>query len=333
MGDKGNIKEQVKQLWQRVFEADSAEFVDYYFDNLYDDNCSFSISKEGVVVSALQSLPYPFSYCGVTIGMRYISGASTYVEDRGEGLMGRLMRESIVAAYVSGDALMTLIPANVGLYGYYGGFGFAPIFKKLLKGYQYSDIDISGYSIQSINSKNRGAIYKYLHYKQGDMLASVLHTECGFEHISFDYGKRVYALLDSADDICGVAFVSEDNCVNLIACNVDKQMDIFLNLICKLVGLAQINYYVADNRGKNWGMGRVINAEKLLTIYAKANPKIAIKFAVKDKIIAENNRVFEIDSGGVITTEIVDGISTISIEELTNILLGDINADLSLMLE
>ncbi|MFI3240025.1 MAG: GNAT family N-acetyltransferase [Bacteroidales bacterium] len=329
-----NRKEQVKRLWQTVFDTDSAEFVDYYFGNIYDDNDCFSReNNKGVVVSALQSLPYPFCYYRATIGMRYISGASTYQEHRGVGLMGQLMRDSIVGAYASGDALMTLIPANSGLYGYYAQFGFAPIFKKSLNTHQYSNDDSDGYTIQSISDVDRVEIYKYLHYEQGYKLATVYHSESGFEHICFDYNRRVYALFDSANDIRGVAFVNEDSRVNMIIGDRDKQVEIFLNLICRWYGLRVIDYLVADDNGNDWGMGRVINAEKMLSIYAKANPKFTAKLSVTDAIIDENNCVFEVTAGEVKVSDSAIEATAVTIQELAEILFKGTTADLSLMLE
>lgn len=331
-----DIKEQVKLLWQRVFDMDTAEFVDYYFSYIYNDDCCYWMgNNEGMVVSALQSLPYLFSYHGEQVGMRYISGASTYVEYRDTGLMGELMRKSIIGAYADEDELMTLIPANEGLYGYYARFGFAPIFKKLRVTHNYSCGDnLLGFTVKSIGEVGAARVYDYLHKRQCVKLASICHSKEDFKHICYDYDGRVFVLLGADSEVCGIAFIGTESCVNLIYTDCESDSKVLLNLLCSKLGLTQIDYMQADSRGAKWGMGRVINAEHLLATYAKANPELNKTFAIKDDVIAENNRRFTINKGLVNeVSELVEDIPIITIEELTDKLFSDNNADLSLMLE
>ena len=71
------VKEQVKALWRICFQ-DSEEFIDLYFRLRYKNEVNAVIQNGDKVVSALQMLPYPMTFCGKTVQTSYISGACTH---------------------------------------------------------------------------------------------------------------------------------------------------------------------------------------------------------------------------------------------------------------
>ena len=66
------IKEQVKALWKLCFE-DSEEFVEMYFKLRYKNEVNVAIQSGDEVISALQMLPYPMTFCGEMVQTSYIS--------------------------------------------------------------------------------------------------------------------------------------------------------------------------------------------------------------------------------------------------------------------
>ena len=74
-------KDEVKTLWKLCFN-DSDEFTDLYFKMRYKDEVNRVIREDGKIISALQMIPYPMTFCGEVISTSYISGACTHPDYR-----------------------------------------------------------------------------------------------------------------------------------------------------------------------------------------------------------------------------------------------------------
>ena len=86
-------KQQVVDLWQECFN-DSEAFVQLYFSTKYTEENTLVHIENGKVLSALQMLPYSMTCWGRELRISYISGASTWPEARGRGLMKDLLTEA-----------------------------------------------------------------------------------------------------------------------------------------------------------------------------------------------------------------------------------------------
>ena len=51
-----------------------------------------AVREEGKIISALQMISYPMTFCGETIATSYVSGACTHPDYRSHGAMRRLLR-------------------------------------------------------------------------------------------------------------------------------------------------------------------------------------------------------------------------------------------------
>lgn len=120
-------KDEVKTLWKLCFN-DSDEFTDLYFKMRYKDEVNRVIREDGKIISALQMIPYPMTFCGEVISTSYISGACTHPDYRKHGAMKRLLKETHRCMYEDGVLLASLIPAEEWLFGYYARSGYAPVF-------------------------------------------------------------------------------------------------------------------------------------------------------------------------------------------------------------
>ena len=78
------MKEKVKALWKLCFD-DSDQFIDMYFRLRYKSEINVVIESGNEVISALQMLPYPMSFCGKQVATSYISGACTHPDFRNRG--------------------------------------------------------------------------------------------------------------------------------------------------------------------------------------------------------------------------------------------------------
>ena len=86
-------KQQIKALWKLCFD-DSDAFIDMYFRLRYNDEVNIAIESGKEVVSALQMIPYPMTFCGEQIPTSYISGACTHPDFRGNGVMRELLSQA-----------------------------------------------------------------------------------------------------------------------------------------------------------------------------------------------------------------------------------------------
>ena len=122
------VKEQVKALWRICFQ-DSEEFIDLYFRLRYKNEVNAVIQNGDKVVSALQMLPYPMTFCGKTVQTSYISGACTHPDFRSKGVMRELLSQSFVRMLRNEVHFSTLIPAEPWLFDYYAHMGYDSVFK------------------------------------------------------------------------------------------------------------------------------------------------------------------------------------------------------------
>ena len=104
-------KEKVKALWQLCFD-DNEEFVEMYFRLRYKNEINIAIESGDEIVSALQMIPYPMTFCGDTVQTSYISGACTHPDFRGNGVMRELLSQAFAKMLRNGTYFSTLIPAE-----------------------------------------------------------------------------------------------------------------------------------------------------------------------------------------------------------------------------
>ncbi|MDH8702437.1 putative acetyltransferase [Dysgonomonadaceae bacterium PH5-43] len=120
--------EQLKSLWKLSFPDDSDAFINFYFDNVYEDDETVVVIKDDKVVSSLQIIPYPIKI-GANINLAgYISGAMTHPDYRKQGLMRELLYAAFDIMKDKGYTHSFLIPQEEWLFDYYREFGYEKAF-------------------------------------------------------------------------------------------------------------------------------------------------------------------------------------------------------------
>ena len=110
-------------LWYEVF-GDSKEYIDLFFRKAYYDCDCFAEFDGDKIISAFYLLKSSIRFEGETYDGRYLYAAATLPEYRGKGLMSKLIKEAIAYGEKEKLDFIALVPANDGLYDYYGRFGF-----------------------------------------------------------------------------------------------------------------------------------------------------------------------------------------------------------------
>lgn len=132
-------KEKVKALWQLCFD-DNEEFVEMYFRLRYKNEINIAIESGDEIVSALQMIPYPMTFCGDTVQTSYISGACTHPDFRGNGVMRELLSQAFAKMLRNGTYFSTLIPPNLGYSTIIPGWDMLPYSNIRLKRLPYRNL-------------------------------------------------------------------------------------------------------------------------------------------------------------------------------------------------
>lgn len=337
------MKEQVKALWKLCFPDDTDDFVELYFSSRYNDEINSAIVEDGMVVSALQRIPYPMQYIDKVIPVAYISGACTHPEFRSRGLMSRLLDDAHRKMYADGKYLSLLIPANEGLVAYYAKSGYEVTFQqktKLLTG-----------MCKTVDNSRSGLIFRELellgkdYYDVSDFVnrqlltfsASVLHTLQDIKIILSDLhlsGGQAWCAYTESGNICAVVFLvaAYNNVVIKELLATDKQTE------TAMIDFV-LNHYSISHAEKPspCGMSRVINACRMLEIVASVMDGRHIVEIYGDDVITENNGLYIIEGGACrrLYTHVsnTNSVHRIHINSLSSWLFHDMKPYMSLMLD
>ena len=112
---------QLKTLWQQAF-GDTAAFIDNFFATGFAPDRCRCLTLDGDVAAAL----YWFDAEKDGEKFAYLYAVATEENHRGKGLCRRLMEDTHRHLAKNGYAGAVLVPAEEGLWGYYGKMGYLP---------------------------------------------------------------------------------------------------------------------------------------------------------------------------------------------------------------
>ena len=254
------MKEKVKALWKLCFD-DSDQFIDMYFRLRYKSEINVVIESGNEVISALQMLPYPMSFCGKQVATSYISGACTHPDFR--------------------IFFSTLIPANPWLFDYYARIGYAPVFQYSTKEIILPEFIPSKEIKVDIVSEYKEEVYSYLNKKLAERPCCIQHTTEDFEVIMADLAISNGILLVAKlnNEINGIAIVykrDESVIINeLLVETKDAEHSLLFHLKQHTGCNRMIQLLPPDKKQPQQalGMARIINAKEVLQLYAATFPE------------------------------------------------------------
>lgn len=139
-------KEQVKKLWSYCF-TDSDEYVDYYFDNIYDEKNNYTTKEDERIVCSLMANKYKISIDEDIQDTSYIVGVSSSPVDRGSGYASKLIKDTLNDLYKKGEEVSMLMPIDTKIYTRYG---FANIYDMLELDIDLDRIDAKNNALKSV---------------------------------------------------------------------------------------------------------------------------------------------------------------------------------------
>ncbi len=157
--DVSRYTESLKKLWIDTF-GDSEDYVNLLFYNGYTPTECFAEVISGEVVSVLYLLKGYIKTEKAVFEGRYLYAAATAVNHRGKGLMAKLLKEAQQYIKDNNISFISLVPADEGLYGYYGRFGFESVMKNYVSVNIKSGLDSA--PTHSMSNKDFFALRKSL---------------------------------------------------------------------------------------------------------------------------------------------------------------------------
>ena len=335
------IKDKVKALWKLCFD-DSQAFIDLYFRLRYNNEVNMAILDGEEVISALQMIPYPMTFCGKEIQTSYISGACTHPDHRGNGTMRNLLSQAFARMANEGVMLSTLIPAEPWLFDYYARLGYAPVFRHSLQ--QVPDVGTPDEEvmIRKVNDYDPEA-YRYLNHKMHERSCCIQHTSDDFKVILADAAVSdgsVY-IVSIQNDIAGLAvtYLKEDGLyINELFSDSPKAKAGLLHHIASENTAQRGMFFTTpptpDAEQSVLGMARIIDVLGFLQLYAAYYPEKEMSIELTDKYLSANNGYYNLNKGKCIYSKqrLSDSPLKLTISELGELLLAPMQPYMSLML-
>jgi len=144
--------EEITDLWLSCF-AERREAVDLFFAVHYYPKNTLVLKLGERIVAMVHMLPLEILTDAGRLQAHYIYAAATHQAFRGQGLMGRLMARAAEEGVARGDHYALLLPADPGLYDFYGKHGFVRFFKTAFCEFSRRELENAGYVSSTVAAR------------------------------------------------------------------------------------------------------------------------------------------------------------------------------------
>jgi len=205
------LKPKLIEMWKLCFE-DSDEFVQFYFDKVYQDNNTLVLlADNSIPVASLQILPYQIKIGEKIYNAGYISGAMTHPEHRKKGYMAQLLKAAAKQMKKQGFIFSFLIPQEEWLFDFYVKYGYEKAFPMTTENVNPANIHAESERVEVYADFENLPLEQIYHLYSGFLTQKenvVLKTKEQFcfilEDLFIDEGYIFYLKEN------GIAFVVED---------------------------------------------------------------------------------------------------------------------------
>ncbi|CUX48610.1 GNAT family N-acetyltransferase [Clostridium sp. C105KSO13] len=320
-------------LWEKVFNEDSKEFLDYYYFIKARDNQIYVIEEERKIRSMLQLNPYALQVEDKQFLCNYIIAVATEESYRKRGYMGELLRKSMKDMYRQREPFTFLMPAAEAIYTPYD-FRFV---------YRQNQTEMYGKEgIVEVDLKDAGPgdsadmaeffrNYFALQYQVYALRDEKYYQTMIFEQMSENGGVKLMKL---DGRIVGMfAYAREDNLYIREPLYLREYEEDFQKAVYTLRNGAKASAKVyagnesAETKKVPTIMVRILHLQSLLkSMNVKAGERLDCSFAVLDPIITANSRVWKLlsseNDSSVQVRETEDSEGVLTISALTSLLFG-----------
>lgn len=314
------IKNKLKDLWKDLFN-DEAEYIDWYFNNIYKEDTTKLYTNNDEIYGMLFENKYHLSVGDERFLGRYLVGVGVTPEHRGEGIMKKLLLESLNEAYRYGENFIYLTPIDKNIYE---RFGFSYI--STLSKYELDFLELRDFKKQFKVEKIQNELYKeelliklrefYKEISQEYYVKVVrekenyrktfseLFCENGLAYISYDLFGEVngYMMLTKDENIVikELLFKDKDTLESLLSILYGYK-DYYKKIEIILPENIYLEDYLKSEKNikkvlKNKVQVRVVCVEKTLEkLCERLKDDEEILIYIQDRYIEKNNGVFKIN--------------------------------------
>lgn len=351
-----NDKIKAKYIWKECF-TDSENEVDFYFNELYEkENFLLLEDDEKNIRASLYENPYEIVINDEKVSSFYIVAVAVSPQYRGRGYMGDLIRYSMKNARRKGLDFIFLSPINTEMYKKYG-FGYMSSlekysiamkdipFERIERTYEIKKVsdekNLYGDLIEIYKGKMKGS-FAYLARDENYYRRALkeIENENGDIYIFYLENKPVgyVSLYKGEGSIEAKEFFGIDKkVIESMYAFIKTYKEYYSKLTITAPVQSNMNFYTYNQVSMKKSelpfiMGRILNIENMLKkLHIKG---VEVKISVIDKVIEENNGVYEIAvDGGIIKKIEIENDVEIDISDLNQLIFGYFSLEEMLELE
>ncbi|MBC2851795.1 GNAT family N-acetyltransferase [Cetobacterium sp. 8H] len=316
-------KHQLKNLWKELFN-DDLEYINWYFENIYRENTT-RILKEEEILGMIFENKYDILVDQSEFRSRYLVGVGVAPHRRGEGIMQKLLLESLEDSKRKKEEFVYLTPIDSEIYKKFG-FGYISSIseyklefeklKEFKKSYKIQNISKENYSVEILDEiadfyKNITKNYFIKVKRDKDVynqIFSELFCEDGMVYISRNKNNEIngYMFILKSEDILikEILFQNKEVLSSLFSIVYGyKNYYTKVKVIC-----AEDSYledYFKSDKGviktiKNKIQARIISPElALMRISEKLEDDEVLNIYIFDDVINDNEGGYQINKNSI----------------------------------
>ena len=269
-------------LWKEAF-GDSDAFITWYFDNKVES--SLGLFEGDALVSVLHLIPYTISVQSVPLPTAFIAGAATAEQKRGQGLMRRLLHETLELLKSRGILMTHLYPESHAFYEKFGWAAYTHVNRQTVTAAPYRrSADI----VQTRDSYSLGTLYaRMMRGFDGYVIRSEREWRWRLDELAIDGGHSA-VLLENGSARAYMLYYGEGDKARVIETVYTAEEDIgaLLGFVCAQ-GYKSAVYTIPDKNGEKFGMARIVDVKALLA--ALGAKELLEHTDIKDDFAAWNN--------------------------------------------
>ena len=283
-----------RELWEKIFSDDTAEFLDYYYTEKTQDNEIYVIERDGYICSMLHLNPYEMHIGEKKMESRYVVAVATDEAYRGRKYMTQLLRKTARDLYLQKVPFMFLMPAAQAIY-YPHDYRY--IYNK--PQWKAEPVGKDPVSAEDLGKVIREGSLEIRPAGQNDCKEMALFAEKNLKDRYQVYTKRDFLyyhrmLMEQESQNGGILIAKEDNKIKAMVCYA-QETDLIVREPIAEEGYEHI-FEKAGIKIKEVGkkpliMARVVDAEALLSCMC-CKEDMEVQFVLYDPVIKENNKVF-----------------------------------------
>ncbi|WP_317367643.1 GNAT family N-acetyltransferase [uncultured Tyzzerella sp.] len=300
-----NEKAITRPIWERIFEEDSKDFLDYYYNYKNEDNKILCKFVDDNISSMLHLNPYKIYINNKEYLSYYIVAVATLPEYRKKGYMAELLHKSLNDMYKENVPFTFLRPAKKEIY--------LPFDFEYIYNHNFLEINNSNFEEIELTEKDYTQIADFTN----NFLEKRYKTFCKRD---FNYIKVLHQEVKSENGNIIMLFNNNKLIGYYVYWGVNEKIirAIFLD-----------NAYTNIKNIKPLVMARIINLYEFFKNFSlkDKNDNICMYFNIVDNIIKENNGIFKLtvyDNKSKIekTSHRNENILNINIQDLLSVFFG-----------